>query len=299
MISTPPWMKEMERLSQTIKSYYSDLLLPQEAFSKTMNAVSLTMPTVEMKGLTEAFQPIYWNKTAHKAIDICSITTHMAESLTAFSATVTAIVDSQQSIERLASGLRKSIPNLLAGYELESILKRINEQSFTFSDHSTDIPDSFEWDAIKFGDDKIEYQGVIVTRDDVSELMNPDECPRHSEDEQRKKLSVIKAIVCIIITLMALLDIPGNWTIQEIAHLTAEYTTSQNHRYYIFEDYANVYLDPDRTSEIIECLSYGTIVKAVEEDEFWVKINLKSPSQEKTNGWIQKTKIKKYFSDDD
>lgn len=298
-ISNPPWIKEMERLSKTMKSYYDECVIPQDTISQTIKAISTTIPTFDTKGLGEALRPLYANESLLKSIDVPSATTHMAESLTAFSSSVAAVAKSQQSIEKLSMGLSKSIPNLFADYDLESVLRRVGEQSHYYDD-SIEDSDDFEWDDIQFNDNEIEYQGTIVTRDDVDVFMNSESTQDISNNEWKKKFAVIMAILSTFLMLMQLLDLPNNWAVQEILQLSADYKEEQNHQYFIIEDSANVYQDPECSSEIVECLSYGTVVEAIEDDEFWIKTVLRhSPKEEETVGWIQKTKIEKYISEDD
>lgn len=39
---------------------------------------------------------------------------------------------------------------------------------------------------------------------------------------------------------------------------------------------------------------------SIEDDELWIKISLRrSPKEDETIGWIQKTKIEKYYSEED
>lgn len=48
-ISNPPWMKELQLISRTMKSHYARLFVQNYVFSKTTKTVSINVRTINTK----------------------------------------------------------------------------------------------------------------------------------------------------------------------------------------------------------------------------------------------------------
>ena len=297
-ISNPPWRKNMQLISETIKSDYARLAIPKELLAEMRRVATIQVPQIHTKELVEAIKPFYGTESLIKPIDVSSVTAGMAESLTALSSAAAIIADSRSSIEKISNGLSKSIPNLFGDCDFGAVVKKVVEQNNAYNDDFADVQDSFEWDDIQFSDNEVEYQGIVVTKEDVNHFVSTNTEYEDFADEQKKKFSLISKIVSIIITVMALLDIPGNWTIQEVTQYVIESKELHNNQYSVCKDFVDVYMHPEMSSEKVDCLPYGTIIDAVEEDELWIKITILSPDNGMPlEGWVQKAKINKYSPD--
>lgn len=297
-ISNPPWLKNMQLISETLKSDYAGIAIPKDLFTETLKAASIQMPKVNTEGMMRAVKPFFETESLVNSIDISAVTAGMAESLTAFSSAAAVIADSRSSIEKIPNGLSKSIPNLFGDCDFGAVVKKVVEQNNAYNVDLADAQDSFEWDDIHFGDNEVEYKGIVVTKEDVNDFVSNDTEYEYSNGELKKKHSVIKEVVSIIITIMTLLNIPNNWAIQEVAQHVIESKELHNNQYSVCTDYVDVYMRPQMSSEKVDCLLYGTIIESVEEEEFWIKITIQSPDDGTVlEGWVQRTKVSKYHSE--
>lgn len=64
--------------------------------------------------------------------------------------------------------------------------------------------------------------------------------------------------------------------------------------YYVTTESASIYSQPDTNSSILKEISYGVIVTAEINDEFWIKVTVKSNKQN-IEGWIPKCNVEKYI----
>lgn len=295
MLSNPPWLKEMERLAKTMNANYSGFVVPKDSFSKALQSIPVITPQVNAEKIEKALRPFYGNESLVKKIDISLIAPGIAESLTKASSAAATIAASQSSIDKLSQGLSRSIPNIFGNYSFDSIMDKIVVQTPMISESFEDDDEPIEWEDIQFEDEGIIYRDVIVTKADVDGLMASEATNQSDNTETwKKKVAVILKVMGILLLLLGILDIPSNWTIQKSYQCIEEHIEVRDQSYYVFEDFANIYVNPETSSERLGTLAYGEIVTAIDENEFWIKMEKTGTDNKTITGWIQKTKIERY-----